>query len=79
MNGRLPPGQILPSIRALAKELEISVITVKRAYEDPEVGGYIVTLAGKGSFMAEAGAEFVKEAFLKISFTPCNFSSISSV
>lgn len=65
VNGKLQPGYMLPSIRALAKELEISVITVKKAYEDLETGGYIVTRAGKGSFVAEAGAEFVKEAKLK--------------
>jgi GntR family transcriptional regulator len=65
MNGKLSPGYMLPSIRALAKELEISVITVKKAYEDLESGGYIVTSPGKGSFIAEAGAEFVRETRLK--------------
>lgn len=65
MNGKLQPGFELPSIRALARELEISVITVKRAYENLETGGYIVTRQGKGSKVAEAGAEFVKEAKLK--------------
>jgi len=57
MSGELPPGYMLPSIRALAKELEISVITVKKAYEDLEANGYIVTNQGKGSFVAQAGAE----------------------
>ncbi|HEY8350152.1 MAG TPA: GntR family transcriptional regulator [Clostridiales bacterium] len=65
MSGELPPGYMLPSIRALAKELEISVITVKKAYEDLEAGGYIVTNQGKGSFVAQAGAEFVRESKLK--------------
>ena len=65
MNGKLPAGQMLPSIRALAREIEISVITVKKAYEDLEAGGYIITAPGKGSFVAEAGAEFVKEARLR--------------
>ncbi len=65
MNGKLPPGYSLPSIRALARELEISVITVKKAYEDMEAGGYIVTRPGKGSCVAEAGAEFVREIKLK--------------
>ena len=64
VNGKLPPGTMLPSIRALAKEIEISVITVKKAYEELEAGGYIVTSQGKGSFVAEAGAEFVREAKL---------------
>lgn len=65
INGELPPGYMLPSIRALAKELGISVITVKKAYEDLEAGGYIVTNQGKGSFVAKAGAEFVRESRLK--------------
>lgn len=65
MSGELPPGTMLPSIRALARELEISVITVKKAYEDLEANGYIVTNQGKGSYVAQAGAEFVKETKLK--------------
>lgn len=65
LKGRLEPGSSLPSIRSLAKELEISVITVKKAYEDLEAAGYIVTRAGKGSFVAEAGTEFVRESRLK--------------
>ena len=65
INGKLPPRYMLPSIRALARELEISVITVKKAYEDLEAFGYIVTAPGKGSFIAEAGAEFVREGKLK--------------
>lgn len=65
MSGELPPGFMLPSIRALAKELEISVITVKKAYEDLEADGYIVTNQGKGSYVAQAGAEFVRESKLK--------------
>jgi GntR family transcriptional regulator len=64
MSGSLPPGYLLPSIRALAKELEISVITVKKAYEDLEAGGFIVTNQGKGSYVAQAGAEYVREARL---------------
>ncbi len=65
VSGELPPGSMLPSIRALAKELEISVITVKKAYEDLESSGYIVTNQGKGSFVAQAGAEFVRESRLR--------------
>jgi GntR family transcriptional regulator len=65
MSGKLAAGSMLPSIRVLAKELEISVITVKKAYEDLEASGYIVTNQGKGSFVAEAGAEFVRENRLK--------------
>ncbi|MFG6412623.1 GntR family transcriptional regulator [Roseateles sp. DC23W] len=52
--GDWPPGKELPSIRALAADLKVSVITVKRAYLDLETEGVIVTRHGKGSFVAEA-------------------------
>lgn len=65
MNGTLPPGTMLPSIRGLARELKISVITVKKAYEDLEIEGYISTSQGKGSFVAQTGAERIKESILK--------------
>ncbi|MDF2925872.1 MAG: hypothetical protein K0R57_4786 [Paenibacillaceae bacterium] len=65
IQGDLAAGAMLPSIRVLAKDLEISVITVKKAYEDLESNGYIVTKQGIGSCVAEAGAEFVKETKLK--------------
>ena len=52
--GDWPPGQELPSIRALAADLRVSVITVKRAYLDLESDGVIVTRHGKGSFVADA-------------------------
>jgi GntR family transcriptional regulator len=54
--GDWPPGKELPSIRALAAALNVSVITTKRAYLDLESEGVIVTRHGKGSFVAEAGA-----------------------
>jgi GntR family transcriptional regulator len=53
--GDWAPGKELPSIRALAADLRVSVITVKRAYLDLESEGIIVTRHGKGSFVAEAG------------------------
>ncbi|MCG8482747.1 MAG: GntR family transcriptional regulator [Clostridia bacterium] len=65
MNGTLESGTMLPSIRGLAKELKISVITVKKAYEDLETEGYIITSQGKGSFVAQTGAEMIKESRLK--------------
>lgn len=65
MNGTLSPGDMLPSMRLLAKELRISVITTKRAYEDLERDGFITTVVGKGSFVREADREFVKEEQLK--------------
>ncbi len=65
MSGSLSPGDALPSMRLLAKELRISVITTKRAYEDLERDGFITTVVGKGSFVREADREFVKEEQLK--------------
>jgi len=51
--GNLPAGTPLPSIRALSKDLEISVITIRRAYQDLESQGFIETVHGKGTFVAE--------------------------
>lgn len=65
MNGTLKPGDSLPSMRLLAKELRISVITTKRAYEELERDGFITTIVGKGSFVQEADREFVKEEQLR--------------
>lgn len=63
--GRLTPGQALPSIRLLAKDLRISVITTKRAYEELEREGFIVSLTGKGSFVAGANTELIREEHLR--------------
>jgi len=60
-SGALVPGDALPSIRLLAKELRISVITTKRAYEDLERDGFIETVAGKGSFVAGRNLELLRE------------------
>ncbi|MBU9713347.1 GntR family transcriptional regulator [Bacillus tamaricis] len=57
LNGSLKPGEELPSIRKLAKEAKTSVITVKRAYHDLELEGYIYTRAGKGSFVKQQNEE----------------------
>lgn len=64
LSGALKPGEALPSIRALAKDLRISVITTKRAYEELERAGYLVTVAGKGSFVAPRNLELMREAHL---------------
>ncbi|WP_434655033.1 GntR family transcriptional regulator [Thermoanaerobacterium thermosaccharolyticum] len=66
LSGELKEGELMPSIRNLAKELMISVITTKRAYEDLEKEGYIVTRPGKGSYVAAQNKEFMKEMRLKI-------------
>jgi len=66
ISGELEAGSLLPSMRTLAKELRISVITTKRAYEDLERDGFIYTVVGKGSFVAEKNLEFVREEQLRI-------------
>ena len=65
MSGALGEDAALPSIRNLAKDLRISVITTKRAYEELEKDGFIYTLAGKGSFVAPKNLELVREEHLK--------------
>ena len=62
----LKEGESLPSIRKLAKELQISVITTKRAYEKLEKEGFIDTVSGKGSFDAAQNKEFLREKKMKI-------------
>lgn len=66
ISGELAAGDQLPSMRMLAKELRISVITTKRAYEDLERDGFIYTVMGKGSFIADKNMEFVREEQLRI-------------
>ena len=65
LSGTLHEGDALPSIRALAKELRISVITTKRAYEELERDGFLYTVAGKGSFVAAQNLSLIKEEYLK--------------
>ena len=66
MTGALLEGDVLPSMRLLAKELRISVITTKRAYEDLERDGFIETAPGRGSFVAPKNLEFLKEEQMKL-------------
>ncbi len=61
MNGELQTGDTLPSMRALAKSLHISVITAQRAYEDLQRDGFIETLTGRGSFVAAQNRDFIQE------------------
>jgi GntR family transcriptional regulator len=63
--GELVEGQMLPSIRHLARDLQISVITTKRAYEELEREGFINTVGGKGTFVAAQNAEFLREKRMK--------------
>ena len=66
LEGDLNEAEGLPSIRTLAKELQISVITTKRAYEELERDGYIETVAGKGSFVAAQNKELLREKRLRV-------------
>ncbi|HBX22601.1 MAG TPA: GntR family transcriptional regulator [Desulfotomaculum sp.] len=66
LNGELLDANPLPSIRSLAKELQISVITTKRAYDELEREGFIVTVPGKGSYVATQNKELLHEKRLKI-------------
>lgn len=65
LSGELSPGDALPSIRALAKDLRISVITTTRAYDELERDGFIDRVPGKGCYVAEKNLELVREAHLK--------------
>ena len=65
LSGQVTKGEALPSIRALAKDLRISVITTKRAYDELESEGFIYTLPGKGCFVAERSTELLREENLR--------------
>ncbi len=64
--GELAEGEALPSIRKLAQDLQISVITTKRAYDELEAEGFIDTVAGKGTYVAAQNAEFLREKRMKV-------------
>lgn len=61
MNGELAEDENIPSIRALAQDIRISVMTIKKAYDELEKEGYIITRQGKGSFVAPKNTELAKE------------------
>ena len=65
MNGTLKPGDPLPSMRLLAKELRVSIISTKRAYEELEREGFIQSVPGKGSFVAPQNIELIREEKLR--------------
>lgn len=66
LSGDLTEGTALPSMRKLAKDLQISVITTKRAYEELEKAGFIYSIVGKGSYVAEQNLEVIREKKLKV-------------
>ena len=65
MSGELAPGEALPSMRNLAMQMRVSLITTKRAYEELERDGFIETYTGKGSFVKAQNAELLKEENLR--------------
>lgn len=65
MTGELKPGEALPSMRKLAKDLHVSVITTQRAYDDLSKDGFIVTIPAKGTFVSTQNQEFVREENLR--------------
>ena len=66
MSGELKEGDALPSMRVLAAQLRISIITTKRAYEELEKAGLVVTVAGKGCFVGKQNTEAIRENCLRI-------------
>lgn len=66
IKGELKEGELLPSIRGLARDLQISVITTKRAYDELEKEGFIETVPGKGSYVAIQNKELMKEKKIRI-------------
>lgn len=65
LRGELAPGEALPSIRNLARELQLSVITTKRAYEELEREGFIESVGGKGTFVSGQNRELIREKRLR--------------
>ncbi len=65
MGGELAAGEALPSMRMLAQQLRISVITTKRAYEELEKEGFIETIAGKGCYVKAQNTEFLREETIR--------------
>lgn len=66
LTNEIQAGHSLPSMRQLAKDLDISVITTKRAYEELEKNGFIYSIVGKGSFVSEQNNEMIKERKMKV-------------
>ena len=64
ISGALAPDELLPSIRGLARDLRVSFITTKRAYDELEREGFLYTVPGKGCYVAEKNTQLVREAYL---------------
>ncbi len=61
LSGDIKPGEMLPSIRTMAKEIKVSIKTTKRAYEELEKEGFLETVQGKGTFVSEKNQDRIKE------------------
>lgn len=66
LSGELPEGTLLPSIRSLANDLHVSVITTKRAYSDLEESGFVESIQGKGTFVSGGNLELLREERLRV-------------
>ncbi|MDD7218623.1 MAG: GntR family transcriptional regulator [Clostridia bacterium] len=65
IKGELAPDMVLPSVRALSRELKISALTVKKAYDNLEEEGFTITVHGKGTYVAPSNKELIREENLK--------------
>lgn len=65
MKGALKPGEAMPSMRRLAKDLHVSVITTQRAYDDLQRDGFIITVPAKGTFVSTQNQDFIREENLR--------------
>ena len=65
IKGELQPNTVLPSVRSLSKELKISALTVKKAYDNLEEEGFTVTVHGKGTYVAATNKDLMREEQLK--------------
>ena len=65
MKGELKPGEPMPSMRRLARDLHVSVITTQRAYDDLQRDGFIVTVPAKGTFVSAQNQDFIREENLR--------------
>ncbi len=62
LQGELAPGDALPSIRALAADLKVSVLTIRRVYDDLEQEGFVTSQVGKGTFVSQGNVELLRDA-----------------
>ena len=65
IDGKLAEGEMLPSIRNLARDIKISIMTIKKAYDELEAEGYLISRQGKGTFVAPRNIELAREAARK--------------